>query len=199
MPRAGVLLASLLFFLPRPAYAHLVSARFGDFFGGALHVLTGLENTLVLVALGLLAGLHPKDRGRRMLAAAPVGMALGALLSATGPSLASVTPAIVASLIVVGGLTALNARLPGALLTMLGVASGALLGYENGLAMTEQVTAQLFIAGVSMTGLVVVTPVTASVATGTEGGGWPTIAVRSVASWLTAVGLIMIALLLRPQ
>lgn len=194
-----ILFALFVFLLPRPAHAHLVSARFGDFFGGALHVLSGLEHALVLLALGLLAGLQPREVGRWMLGAVPTGLAFGAALAALGLSTISVQVIIVGSLVVLGGLTAGNARLPRAPLIALGLIAGAFVGYENGLALTDQLSASLFIAGVALTGLVVVTPVTATVAAGTDQASWATIAVRSVASWLTAVGLIMIALVLRPQ
>ncbi|MEL6185464.1 MAG: HupE/UreJ family protein [Myxococcota bacterium] len=195
----SLLFALLVLLLPRPAYAHLVSVRFGDFFGGALHVLSGLEHALVLLALGLLAGLQPREVGRWMLGAVPIGLALGGILAAAGFSTVSVQVAIVASLIVLGGLTAGHAKLPQTLLIALGLIAGALVGFENGLAMTERVTVTLFVAGVTVTGLVVVTPVTAAVATATDKANWAAIAVRSVASWLTAVGLIMIALVLRPH
>ena len=53
--------------LPSPALAHLVDMRLGDFHGAALHLTTGLQYVLLLVALSILAALHRPETGRWML------------------------------------------------------------------------------------------------------------------------------------
>ena len=68
---------SLLAVAPLTVQAHLVSTRFGDFYGGMLHPLSALEHALPWLAVGLLAGFQGARFGRWILLAFPVGLLLG--------------------------------------------------------------------------------------------------------------------------
>ena len=49
--------------MPAQAHAHLVNTRLGDFYGGMLHPLSGLEDVLAWFALAILAALQdPRAR-----------------------------------------------------------------------------------------------------------------------------------------
>jgi hydrogenase/urease accessory protein HupE len=44
---------------------HLANARFGDYYAGMFHVLSGIEYLLPLIALGLFSGQQHRARGVR--------------------------------------------------------------------------------------------------------------------------------------
>ena len=48
----------------QPAAAHIVSSRLGDFYAGAVHPLTGLQDVILWTALGILAGAQPAAQAR---------------------------------------------------------------------------------------------------------------------------------------
>ncbi len=190
-PAVGLSLAVVL--APQPAHAHLVDARFGDFYGGLLHVLTGLQYVFLLIALSVLAALQPRETARWMLAAAPLGMLIGGAL-AVFASVASISIAVTVSLGIVSVLVALGQRLPAAALAAIGAVSTVILGFENGLAMTAQSTVYLFVSGLTAAAFLVVTLVTAGMVHLAARGNWARIALRAGGSWLAAISMILLAL-----
>ena len=99
---------------------------------GLMHPLTGLDHTIAMVAVGLWAAL----RGGRALVSWPatfvaamlVGFGLGGALGAVS----GIEPAVLATVIVLGGLTAADARTPeGASLALIAL-FGALHGFTHG-------------------------------------------------------------------
>ena len=184
MARAVALLCGLaLAGLPSPALAHLVDVRFGEFYGGALHLVTGLQYALLLVALW-------------MLGAAPLGILIGAAAAVAVPG-GSASLAVTVGVGVVALVAAAGHRLPTAGLIAVGAAAALLLGYENGLAITAQSDVLLFLSGLTMAGLVVVCLLTAGLHRLADLAAWPRIAMRAVASWIAAVSLILVALALQ--
>lgn len=197
MARAVALLCGLaLAGLPSPALAHLVDVRFGEFYGGALHLVTGLQYALLLVALSILAALHRAETGRWMLGAAPLGILIGAAAAVAVPG-GSASLAVTVGVGVVALVAAAGHRLPTAGLIAIGAAAALLLGYENGLAITAQSDVPLFLSGLTMAGLVVVCLLTAGLHRLADLAAWPRIAMRAVASWIAAVSLILVALALQ--
>ena len=73
--------------LPGRAEAHAASAVVGDFYAGALHLLTSPEYLLSLVGLGLLLGSGERDAtAEPFLLLLPLALGIGAVLSlGTGP------------------------------------------------------------------------------------------------------------------
>lgn len=194
MRRAAIVFACLLIALvPAPARAHLVDVRFGDFYGGALHVLTGLQYVLLLFALSFLAAVQPRETGRWMLFAAPVGMLIGGFL-AVGSSLVSIPVLVTAGVVVAGMLTTLGRPLPAWGVICLGVVAAGILGFENGLAMTEQSTVYLFVFGLTAAALLVITLLTACLVLIADLGDWGRIGLRAIGSWIGAVSLMVMAL-----
>jgi len=55
------------------ANAHIVASRLGDFYAGALHPLTDLQDIVLWIAAGLLAGSMGATRGRWLVLIVPVG------------------------------------------------------------------------------------------------------------------------------
>jgi urease accessory protein len=99
---------------------------------GLLHPLTGVDHMLAMVAVGLWAAL----RGGRALVCWPAtfvaAMLVGFGLGGTFGAVAGIEPAVLATVIVLGGLTAADARMPdGAGLALIAL-FGALHGYAHG-------------------------------------------------------------------
>lgn len=95
-----------------PAFAHLNPEEHGSFMAGFSHPLFGADHILAMVAVGIWAA----QIGGRALWAVPsafVGtMAIGFLMALAGIDLPFVEPAILASVIALGLLVAMAARLP---------------------------------------------------------------------------------------
>lgn len=175
------------------AHAHLVSTRFGDFFGGALHPLTALEHVLPWFALGVLAGMQGPRCGRWLLLAFPLGLAAGSWLALLIHQEPFVTTLNMASFVVVGALVAAACPLATPLLIGLGVVFGFIHGYENGTAMNAETNKLLFTSGVAAVGYVVVALVTAMTVTFLgRRDEWRRIGLRALGSWIAAVGIMLL-------
>ena len=170
--------------------AHAISTDLGDFYGGLLHPATAPEHLLPMVALGLLAGQHSPEVGRRGLLLFLIGLAFGLGSSLIDPDW--VVPARLneLSILVAGGLVAAAWRLP-ALLPLLVLVFGWSHGYGNGTALVDGISQGLFLGGVMVSGLIlfslptgIVIPLKAE---------WSRVAVRVVGSWIAATGLLLLA------
>jgi urease accessory protein len=117
---------------PGPAWAHSLSARFGDFYGGLLHPATALEQALPLVALGLLAGQNGPRPARWLLLAVPIAFALGTSLGGVLPPPPYLWVINAGSFLLLGLLLAFDGALPLPLLLGLGAGLGLSHGLANG-------------------------------------------------------------------
>jgi urease accessory protein len=130
--------SALLAAAASPALAHVDPVAHGSFAAGMTHPVFGADHVLAMVAVGLLAVIL----GGRALWALPAAflscMAAGFGLALAGVALPLVEPMILASVMALGLLVALAARLPlGAAAAMVGVfglAHGAAHGGELGAA-----------------------------------------------------------------
>lgn len=184
--------------LPARANAHLINTTLGDFYGGMLHPLTGVEDVVPWFALAILAALQGPQTARWLLLAFPLGLAGGALGSIVAPAL-PVAPALSIAVIAVTGLAVAAAiKLPFSVFLGLGTLIALLHGYQNGQAMTQDTDRLLFITGLAAIGYVFVTLITALATSFREGNGeWRLIALRASGSWVAAVGIMAIGLQLR--
>lgn len=176
---------------PLSAQAHLVSTRFGDFYGGMLHLSLTLEHVLPLIALGLLAGLQEPRTGRWILVATPFGLLCGVLLGTAAPNLLPIEWINKASFVVLGLLVATAWHLPLAVLAGLGWLFGLSHGYGNGLAVTAETAVVLFSAGVIACGFVLLSLVAAAIVVLSRRADWFRIAVRAAGSWIAAIGVMV--------
>lgn len=174
------------------AQAHLVSTRFGDFYGGMLHPVSALEHVFPWLALGLLAGLQEPQRGRWMLLLFPLGLLGGMGLAWLSPSLGLMAGVNMLSFVVLGGLVALAWPLPLSVLGGLGILFGTSHGYGNGLAITAETNAALFVAGVASAGYVIITLVTTVTVMLSQKQTWIMIAFRAAGSWIAAIGILWV-------
>jgi urease accessory protein len=178
---------------PSAAHAHLVDARFGDFYAGLIHPLTSLEHVFPIVAIGLLAGQQGARNARIVLGCCALGLLLGVVL---GQQVAgSVVPAYVnaASFIVLGGLGALARRLPPWPLAAAAAVFGLTHGYANGSAMRPEMLVVNFDIGVVCAGVAIVSLGAGMVLSLKR--PWSKVAVRVIGSWIAAIGLMTMALM----
>jgi urease accessory protein len=95
-----------------PAFAHLDPEEHGSFMAGFSHPLFGADHILAMVAVGIWAA-QIGGRSFWVVPSAFVGtMAVGFLMALGGIDLPFVEPAILASVIALGLLVAMAARLP---------------------------------------------------------------------------------------
>lgn len=131
LPRAAVSIAGLAAMLASaPALAHPghdVASVGASLASGLLHPLTGADHLLAMVAVGVWSALAVGAGGGggvgvlRVPLAFVALMLVGAVLGLAGLALPAVEPMIAASLLVVGLLVALRARLPaGAAMALVG-------------------------------------------------------------------------------
>lgn len=190
--------AAALFAAPSAAHAHLVNTRLGDFYGGMLHPLTGVEDAVPWLALSILAALQGPRRARWLLAVFPIGLLAGCAISLVLPVM-PVPPALSVSLIAITGLAVAAAvAVPLPALIGLGAVIALLHGYHNAQAMTESTDRLLFISGITAIGYVYITLATGlAIAFLQGGGGWRSIVLRASGSWVAAVGIMALGLQLR--
>jgi urease accessory protein len=191
---AGSIAAALAAMLPGSAEAHLATTRFGDFYGGALHLTTAPEHALALLALGLLTGLQDPRNGRWVIAAAPLGLLAGAAAAVLLPLGMPATAVAMALLTALGLLAALAWRVPLLPLAGLGLVVGLLHGYQNGLAVTEATVAVLFVLGIVAGGLVCLAVIAAGAVAARQQVAWGAIGLRAGGSWIAAIGVMMLGL-----
>jgi len=180
-----------------PAHAHLIGTRFGDFYAGALHPLTDLNDVLLWLALGLLAGSLQGERSRWLVLLFPLGLACGIALS-TSAGISFGGDATNATLISALGLAlAAGARIPAPLLGIVGFSLGVTRGIANAAAVETATNLTLFGAGLACAGYATITLLMALVMVfrRTEAGdttAWRGIALRALGGWIAAIGLMMI-------
>jgi urease accessory protein len=176
------------------ADAHIITSRLGDFYAGALHPLTDLQDIILWAALGLLAGSLGAAKGRWLVLVFPLGLSAGLLLRLVF-GMASAGPVADAGMIVVVGLLlAAEARIPAALLCAIALGLALMRGAANEVGSeTNQV---LFAAGLAVAGYVAITLIMALTlafrgADAARSIAWRSIAIRAIGSWIAAIGIMM--------
>jgi hydrogenase/urease accessory protein HupE len=174
---------------PAAAHAHIVASRLGDFYTGAAHALTGLEDIVLWLALGLLAGAQAPARARWVVVAFPVGLLAGVLVGFAPPPLFDA-----GAMVVLGGLLALARPLPVPAVAGIALALGVARGGANIAGLPPSGDATLFAAGLLASGYAVATLASAgTLAFRTGGAPWRDIAIRACGSWVAAIGVMFAA------
>jgi len=191
-PAPAALAALAAFAWPGPAWAHSLSPRFGDFYGGLLHPATALEQALPLVALGLLAGQNGPRPARWLLLVVPVAFAVGTSLGGLLPPPPYLWVINAGSFLLPSLLLAFDGALPLALLLGLGAGLGLSHGLANGSGIAGGTDPWLFVLGGTLTALAAILLPSALVVS--LEAAWQRIAVRIAGSWIAAVGAMILAL-----
>jgi urease accessory protein len=192
--RVRLLVAAAALLASGAAQAHIIGGRLGDFYAGAAHPLTDLQDILLWLSLGGLAGSLGAAKARPLILLFPLGLLAGVgLHEATRLTLDG--PLVAAALLVgLGLLLAAQLHLPRALLAALAFGLALVCGASNAAAMTGETNATLFAAGVAAAGYATITLVAALTVAFLEAAGsasWRRIALRALGSWIAAIGLMM--------
>jgi hydrogenase/urease accessory protein HupE len=179
----------LLSLAPLSAHAHLVQTGFGTFYDGINHFLITPEDLLVVVGLGLFAGLNGRKPSRSVLIGLPAAWLIGGLVgmhAATDSTLPWITTL---SFGIIGGLVAADARIPDFAIIAITGAMGLLHGFVNGATMAPGGADWLAVAGVTTATLMFASVLGAIVVS--LKADWQRIVVRVAGSWMVAICLLM--------
>ncbi len=187
-----LLVPVLLLLGVQPAGAHIIGARLGDFYGGALHPLTGLADVILWLALGMLAGMQTRLWSRWMVVAFPAGLLAGFAIGLWSGWTEDRMGVDAALMIALGGLTAAAVRVPGPVLLALGFAIAVLRGAANASGVGATTDLTLFACGLTAAGYAAMTLTVALVSAFRRAGdGWRGIAIRAGGSWIAAIGVMV--------
>ena len=184
-----------IFLFQSKAFAHLANGRFGDFYAGSFHLLTAIEHVIPLVALGLIAGQQGKKTSKSYVILVPLALIIGTLV---GIDFSENNLSIYVnsfSFLLIGALIAWNKKLPYWLLILIAIVFSITHGYSNGTAFELTLSKFNYTIGVAVAGLVVITIFTGVVLSLKK--EWQKIAVRVTGSWIAAIGLITLPMILK--
>ena len=190
---------AVLFASTITADAHIVAARLGDFYAGALHPLTDLQDIILWAAMALLAGSLGASRGRWLVLIFPLGLLVGLTAGLSLGSIADV-PAVGAGMILVLGLLlAAEARLSTVWLGAIAFGLAVVRGAANAGGLAPETNQVLFAAGLASAGYIAITLAMAVTlvlrrADGGTSTAWRAIAIRALGGWIAAIGLMMAGL-----
>jgi urease accessory protein len=189
--------AAMLLAQAQAADAHIIASRLGDFYTGALHPLTDLQDLILWAAMGVLAGSLGAAKGRWLVLVFPLGLLAGLGLARVY-GVASVGPATDAGMILVlGALLAAAARIPTALLCAIAFGLAMVRGAANAGDLGPETDRVLFAAGLACAGYAAITLTMALTLAfrrpddGAAVAPWRGIAIRAVGGWIAAIGLMM--------
>jgi urease accessory protein len=180
------------------ADAHIVTSRLGNFYTGALHPLTDLQDLTLWGTMGVLAGSLGASTGRWLVLAFPLGLLAGLVLGRTTGFVSAGPAADAGMILVLGLLLAAAARIPTALLCTIAFGLGAMRGAANAGDVEPDTDRLLFAAGLACVGYAAITLTMAVTVAfrrpeaGTS-AAWRGIAIRACGGWIAAIGLMMVA------
>lgn len=180
--------------------AHIIAARLGDFYVGAVHPLTDLHDIVLWLAIGILGGSLGASKGRLLVLVFPLGLLAGLFLVASLGFALSESSALPAAMILLTGLLLAAATpVPATLLCIIVFALAAARGAANASNLEPETNRLLFAAGLASAGYAVTTLIMALTLPfqrpASDGPtAWRTIAVRALGGWVAAIGLMMTGL-----
>ena len=179
------------------ADAHIVASRLGDFYTGALHPLTDLQDLILWVAMGVLAGSLGAAKGRWLVLVFPLGLLAGLILQRASGSVSPVPAADAGMILVLGLLLAASARIPTAMLCVIAFGLAVMRGAANAGDVGPDTNLLLFAAGLACVGYAAITltmAVTLAFRRPDAGASmaWRGIAIRALGGWIAAIGLTMV-------
>jgi urease accessory protein len=193
----GLIAAAVLLAQAGPAEAHIVALRLGDFYAGALHPLTDLQDIIPWGAIGMLGGTLGAARGRWLVLVFPLGLLTGLALAESFGITVTGSTVDAAMVLVLGLLLATAVRIPTAALCALAFALAVVRGAANASDLGPETDRLLFAAGLACSGYAVITLVMALVLTfrGADTSaptGWRKITLQALGGWIAAIGLMMV-------
>jgi hypothetical protein len=168
------------------AAAHVVTTGFGAVADGIGHFAVSPEDLIPAIALAVFAGLRGKDHARRVSLMLPLAGGAAGLAFGAPPTVSLAWLPLLA----MGGLVALDLRMPLAGTTALALLLGAFVGYANGAALAVAGAGWLGIVGIAIGVAIVVALVAAGGASWCAGA--MRIVWRAIGSWIAASGLLLL-------
>jgi urease accessory protein len=193
----GLIAAAVLLAQASPAEAHIVALRLGDFYAGALHPLTDLQDIILWGAMGVLGGMLGAARGRWLVLVFPLGLLAGLALAQSFEITLTGSTVDAAMVLVLGLLMATAVRIPTAVLCALAFALAVIRGAANATDLGPETDRLLFAAGLACSGYAVITLVMA-LALAFRGAdtsapiSWRKITLQALGGWIAAIGLMMV-------
>jgi urease accessory protein len=193
----GLIAAAVLLAQAGPAEAHIVALRLGDFYAGALHPLTDLQDIILWGAMGVLGGMLGAARGRWLVLVFPLGLLAGLALAQSFEITLTGSTVDAAMVLVLGLLMATAVRIPMAVLCALAFALAVIRGAANATDLGPETDRLLFAAGLACSGYAVITLVMA-LALAFRGAdtsapiSWRKITLQALGGWIAAIGLMMV-------
>ena len=178
----------------KPLLAHLVNARFGDFYAGLFHVITAIEHLLPIIALGLLAGQQNPRGARTTLITFALTLFTGAALGTYLPESSILFYLCIFSLIFIGGLVAIHWKASFVWLIIVAGFLGLTQGLANGSALGSGIQVMNYISGVTVAGLVICALFSGLALSFIK--YWQKIAILVLGSWIAAMGIIYLPFLI---
>jgi hydrogenase/urease accessory protein HupE len=180
---------------PGVAHAHLVSTGLGPLYDGIGHFLVTLEDLLVVLAVGLLAGVNGPLAGRRVLVALPVAwLAAGFIGYAASPGQPSPLLAVPMAALLGSGL-ALGMRLSPLVMSAIAALAGLVHGFVNGATLMATARPLREILGTVLAVLILIGPVAALPVR--FAAPWVSVVCRVVGAWIVAIGVLWFGWLMR--
>ena len=196
LARASIAIATLVA-SAQAADAHIVASRLGDFYTGALHPLTDLQDLILWGATGVLAGSLGASKGRWLVLAFPLGLLAGLVLGRTTGFVSAGPAADAGMILVLGLLLAAAPRIPTAPLGVIAFGLAVMRGAANAGDVGSDTNRLLFAAGLACVGYAAITltmAVTLAFRRPDAGAStaWRGIAIRAFGGWIAAIGLMMV-------
>jgi len=196
LPRIARLSAAAMLAASGSADAHIVAARLGDFYTGALHPLTDLHDIVLWLALGVFAGSIGAERARWLVPAVPLGLFAGFTMQIAWGIGSLGTLGDAAMMVGVGLLLAAGIRSSAAALAAIALCVALVRGAVNAGGVVPETNLVLFAAGLATAGYVSITLITALVVafrrySTARPADWRGIAIRVCGSWIAAVGIMI--------
>jgi urease accessory protein len=195
--RGLIAAAALLLVQASPAEAHIIALRLGDFYAGAVHPLTDLQDLILWGAIGVLGGTLGAARGRWLVLVFPLGLLTGLVLAQSFEITSTGSTVDAAMVLILGLLLATAVRIPTVVLCALAFALAAIRGAANAVDLGPETDRLLFAAGLACSGYAVITLVMALVLAfrGEDTSapiGWRKITLQALGGWIAAIGLMMV-------
>jgi hydrogenase/urease accessory protein HupE len=184
--------------VPASANAHTALLGVGGFWSGVAHLLTSPDQLVLLLGLAICASFHDARLDARVIGASFLavfaGAWIGAVVSAGAPL--NLAPVGAGLMMAVGLAGAMRLRVGAVPLISLALAAGLVCGAANEDAVSD-LPVVLFSLGSSVAAASVLSY--ALLATRRLENEWGGVTRRAGASWIAAIGLMMLALSMRGQ
>jgi len=187
-------LFAVLCFMPTIALAHSPIEGIGDFFNGMLHPLLVPAQILAILALGLFLGQHSINKHKTT-----VLLFLGATIAGLVATLfefdaaAQLSMLSLISAVVIGLLIVIGVKIHWSLFLVLGITVGFIVGMDSSAELPSR-KAQIVSLFGSGVGIYFLLLYAMAISESFSVKHWQTIAVRVVASWVSASALMVLAL-----